>query len=53
MPDNIIQVYDLLNMSGEICLELDENNVKIYSIESKGDDLEEYFMKLMGGGHYA
>jgi ABC-2 type transport system ATP-binding protein len=53
MPDNVILVYDLLNMSGEICLELAKNNVKIYSIESKGDDLEEYFMKLMGGGHYA
>jgi ABC-2 type transport system ATP-binding protein len=49
LPDNIIKVYDLLNMSGEICLELAKNNVKIYSIESKGDDLEEYFMKLMGG----
>lgn len=53
LPDNIIKVYDLLNMSGEICLELAKNNVKIYSIESKGDDLEEYFMRLMGGNNYA
>jgi len=40
-------------MSGEICLELAKNNVKIYSIESKGDDLESYFMKLMGDNNYA
>jgi ABC-2 type transport system ATP-binding protein len=53
LPDNIIRVYELLDMSGEICLELAKNNVKIYSIESKGDDLEEYFMKLMGGNNYA
>lgn len=53
LPDNIIKVYDLLDMSGEICLELAKNNIKIYSIESKGDDLEEYFMKLMGGNSYA
>lgn len=52
LPNNIIKVYDLLDMSGEICLELAKNNVKIYSIESKGDDLEEYFMKLMGGNNY-
>ncbi|MCC3863770.1 ATP-binding cassette domain-containing protein [Terrisporobacter petrolearius] len=52
LPNNIIKVYDLLDMSGKICLELAKNNVKIYSIESKGDDLEEYFMKLMGGNNY-
>lgn len=53
LPDNRINIYDLLDMSGEICLELAKNNVKIYSIESKGGDLEEYFMKLMGGNNYA
>lgn len=53
LPDNIIKVYNLLDMSGEICLELAKNDVKIYSIESKGDDLEEYFMKLMGGNNHA
>lgn len=53
LPDNIIKVYNLLDMSGEICLELAKNDVKIYSIESKGDDLEGYFMKLMGGNDYA
>lgn len=53
LPENIIKIYDLLDMSGEICLELAKNSVKIYSIESKGDDLEEYFMKLMGDNNYA
>jgi ABC-2 type transport system ATP-binding protein len=51
--DNIIKVYDLLDMSGEICLEPAKNNIKIDSIESRGDDLEEYFMKLIGGVNYA
>lgn len=53
LPDNVIKVYDLLDMSGEICLELAKSNIKVYSIESKGDDLEGYFMKLMGGNRYA
>lgn len=53
LPDNIIKIYDLLDMSGEICLELAKINVKVYSIESKGDNLEEYFMKLMGGNNHA
>lgn len=53
LPNNIIKIYDLLDMSGAVCLELAKNNVKIYEIESKGDDLEKYFMKLMGGNKYA
>ncbi len=53
LPDNVVKVYDLLDRSGEICLELAKNDVKIYSIESKGEDLEGYFMKLMGGNNYA
>lgn len=53
LNNNVIKIYDLLDMSGEICLELAKNNVKIHSIESRGDDLEEYFMKLMGGNNYA
>ena len=53
LSDNTIKIYNLLDMSGEICLELAKKNIKIYSIESKGDDLEEYFMKLMGGSNYA
>lgn len=40
-------------MSGEIYLEFAKNNVKIYSIELKGDDVEEYFMKLIRGNNYA
>ncbi len=52
-PHNVIKLYDLIDMSGEICLELAKSNVKIYSIESKGNDLEDYFMKLMGGNNNA
>ncbi len=52
-PDNVIKLYDLLDKSGEICLELAKINVKIYSIESRGNDLEDYFMKLMGGNNNA
>ncbi|KON87986.1 bacitracin ABC transporter ATP-binding protein [Sporosarcina globispora] len=53
LPKNIIKVYDLLDKSGEICLELAKNSVKIYSIESNGEDLEGYFMSLMGGSDHA
>lgn len=53
LPDNIIKIYDLLDMAAEICLELAKNNIKVYSIESRGEDLEGYFMKLMGGINYA
>lgn len=53
LPENNIKIYDKLDMSGEICLELAKKNVKVYSIEAKGDNLEEYFMQLMGGSKYA
>lgn len=53
LPENIIKIYDLLDMSGEICLELAKQNIKVFSIESKGEDLEGYFMNLMEGKKHA
>lgn len=48
-PENTIKIFDLLEMSSEIVLELAQNNIRVLSIESKGGDLEEYFMNLMKG----
>lgn len=52
-PNHEIKIYGLLDKSGEICLELAKKDVRVLSIESKGQDLEGYFMNLMGGYSHA
>ncbi|WP_433941537.1 ATP-binding cassette domain-containing protein [Paenibacillus lautus] len=52
-PNGTIHVFDLLDRSGELCLELARHCVKVVSIETKGEDLEAYFMRLTEGGRYA
>jgi len=49
----ILHIYDLLDQSGNICLALAQEGVKVFTIESKGDDLESYFLNLMGGLQHA
>ncbi|GEL77651.1 ABC transporter ATP-binding protein [Tenuibacillus multivorans] len=49
----VLHIYDLLDQSGNICLVLAQEGVKVLTIESKGDDLESYFLNLMGGLQHA
>jgi ABC-2 type transport system ATP-binding protein len=49
LPDNVIQLYDLLDRSAEVSKALFANGVSVGEITAKGDDLEGYYMTLIGG----
>lgn len=53
LDDNTLHIYERLDQSGKICLALAEEGINVMTIESKGDDLESYFLNLMGGMQYA
>ena len=48
-----ILIYDLLDMSGEINRELIQNNILVSHIALEGQDIEGYFVKMMGGSVHA
>ena len=43
-----ILIYDLLSMPEKINKELIENNVLVYHLALEGQDIEGYFVKMMG-----
>lgn len=47
--DNMIKVYDHLDDTGKINTMLSINNVEVKKILSKGQNLEEYFVSVVGG----
>ncbi|MGL4570547.1 MAG: ATP-binding cassette domain-containing protein [Clostridium sp.] len=49
LPNNTIKMYDYIENPGKVSDALSHENITIYQIHTKGDDLEEYFMKLVGG----
>ena len=52
VDEETIHLYDYLEQSGLVCLALAEEGINVRTIESKGEDLESYFLHLMGGqGH--
>lgn len=53
MDEETLHIYELLARSGDICLALARDGVRVATIESKGDDLESYFLNLMGGLQHA
>ncbi|GGB46121.1 ATP-binding cassette domain-containing protein [Virgibacillus dakarensis] len=53
MDEETLHIYELLDRSGDICLAFAQDGVKVTTIESKGDDLESYFLNLMGGLQHA
>jgi ABC-2 type transport system ATP-binding protein len=52
-PDQVIKLYDCLGQIGEVSKTLSSNGIIIEEISTKGDDLETYFTKLVGGHTYA
>ncbi|MGL4363509.1 MAG: ATP-binding cassette domain-containing protein [Cellulosilyticaceae bacterium] len=52
-PDQVIKLYDYLEEIGEVSKTLSSNGIIIEEISTKGDDLETYFTKLVGGHTYA
>lgn len=49
-PDNSIALFDFLEESGKVNAELSKNGVMVESISVTGQDLEAYFLALIGGG---
>ena len=49
LPENTIRLFDYLEKPGYVNTELSKNNVVVDSITLIGQDLENYFMELMGG----
>lgn len=50
LPDNTIALFDFLEESGKVNAELSKNGVVVESISVTGQDLEAYFLTLIGGG---
>ncbi|MGH4122723.1 MAG: ABC transporter ATP-binding protein [Clostridium sp.] len=53
MQDNIIRVYSHLDIIGEINTLLSVNGIVVNHIGVKGQNLEEYFLSVVGGGRNA
>jgi len=49
LPNHVIRLYDFLDMSGKVSNSLFTSGVNIEEITVKGDDLEGYYMSLIGG----
>ena len=48
-----IRLYQFLEESNQVNRVLVENGVEVYTIETKGENLEDYFISLVGGGQHA
>lgn len=50
MPDNTIQLYDLLDDTEKVAVALSESQVIVTGLAVAGDTLEQYFLDKIGGG---
>ncbi|MBO4474091.1 MAG: ABC transporter ATP-binding protein [Clostridiales bacterium] len=50
IDNNIIQIFERLDDSGEIVLELAKNNIKTLNIAVKNEALEDYYLSMTGEG---
>ncbi len=53
LPEGTIKLYDYIDKPEEVSKALTEEGIMIKQIVVVGDDLEEYYMNLVGGGRYA
>lgn len=53
LPGGVIRLYNHIGQPEQIVRGLVEHGVDLTGIESKGTDLEEYFLSLLGGANYA
>lgn len=51
LPEGAVKLYDFLNDSGKVANALFTGGVSVAEITCKGDDLEAYYMNMIGGGH--
>jgi len=49
LPDEIIKVYDYISDPGKVSNALVEEGITIYKINISGENLESYFMSIVGG----
>ncbi|MGL4848021.1 MAG: ATP-binding cassette domain-containing protein [Clostridium sp.] len=49
LPNEVIKVYDYVNESGKVSKALSQEGITIYQISISGDNLESYFMSIVGG----
>lgn len=49
LPNEVIKVYDYINESGKVSKALSQEGITIYQISISGDNLENYFMSIVGG----
>lgn len=51
VDNSIIHIFERLEDSGEIVLELAKNNIKTLNISVKNENLEDYFLAVTGGAN--
>ena len=51
LDKSVIQIFERLEDSGEIVLELAKNNIKTLGIAVKNEALEEYYLSITGGAN--
>ncbi|MBR5938696.1 MAG: ATP-binding cassette domain-containing protein [Clostridiales bacterium] len=49
LDNSLIQIFERLDESGEIVLELAKNNIKTLGISVKNEALEDYYLSITGG----
>ena len=52
LPHTKVRVYTLLDQPQKVNSALMNAGVSVYSFERKGSNLEDYFLKLIGGRHH-
>lgn len=50
---NTIQIYERLNESADVNMELSKAGILVKSISITSEELENYFLNLTGGAHHA
>lgn len=53
VDQNTIQIFERLDESGAINMELAKQNIIVQSITVAGENIEDYFLNLTGGAHHA
>lgn len=53
LPGNILRLYDMLDAPQAVTAALAQNGVALMGVENRSTDLEDYFLRLIGGGNHA
>ena len=53
LPGNVIRLHEFLDAPQKVVLALTQGGVGLSNVENRSANLEEYFLKLIGGEHHA